>query len=139
MRILILCTGNSCRSQMAEGILKSFDANLEVLSAGTKPAEKVASMAIEVMKEIGLDISQNYPKLVDNFLAQEFDYVITVCGGAKEVCPAFIGKVAHRIHIGFDDPAEATGTDEEIISEFRRVRDEILRDFKEFYLSNIAK
>ena len=139
MRILILCTGNSCRSQMAEGILKSFDANLEVLSAGTKPAEKVASMAIEVMKEIGIDISQNYPKLVDNFLAQEFDYVITVCGGAKEVCPAFIGKVAHRIHIGFDDPAEATGTDEEIISEFRRVRDEILRDFKEFYLSNIAK
>ena len=139
MRILILCTGNSCRSQMAEGILKSFDANLEVLSAGTKPAENVASMAIEVMKEIGLDISQNYPKLVDNFLAQEFDYVITVCGGAKEVCPAFIGKVAHRIHIGFDDPAEATGTDEEIISEFRRVRDEILRDFKEFYLSNIAK
>ena len=139
MRILILCTGNSCRSQMAEGILKSFDANLEVLSAGTKPAEKVASMAIEVMKEIGLDISQNYPKLVDNFLAHEFDYVITVCGGAKEVCPAFIGKVVHRIHIGFDDPAEATGTDEEIISEFRRVRDEILRDFKEFYLSNIAK
>ena len=139
MRILILCTGNSCRSQMAEGILKSFDANLEVLSAGTKPAEKVASMAIEVMKEIGIDISQNYPKLVDNFLAQEFDYVITVCGGAKEVCPAFIGKVVHRIHIGFDDPAEATGTDEEIISEFRRVRDEILVDFKEFYLSNIAK
>lgn len=138
MRILILCTGNSCRSQMAEGILKSLDSNLEVLSAGTKPAEKVASMAIEVMKKIGLDISQNYPKLVDNFLAQEFDYVITVCGGAKEVCPAFIGKVAHRIHIGFDDPAEATGTDEEIISEFRRVRDEILRDFKEFYLSNIA-
>lgn len=138
MRILILCTGNSCRSQMAEGILKSFDANLEVLSAGTKPAEKVASMAIEVMKEIGIDISQNYPKLVDNFLAQEFDFVITVCGGAKEVCPAFIGKVAHRIHIGFDDPAEATGTDEEIISEFRRVRDEILVDFKEFYLSNIA-
>ena len=139
MRILILCTGNSCRSQMAEGILKSFDSNLEVYSAGTKPAENVASMAIEVMKEIGLDISQNYPKLVDNLLAQEFDYVITVCGGAKEVCPAFIGKVAHRIHIGFDDPAEATGTDEEIISEFRRVRDEILRDFKEFYLSNIAK
>ncbi len=137
MRILILCTGNSCRSQMAEGILKSFDANLEVLSAGTKPAEKVASMATEVMKEIGLDISHNYPKLVDNFLAQEFDYVITVCGGAKEVCPAFIGKVAHRIHIGFDDPAEATGTDEEIISEFRRVRDEILRDFKEFYSNNI--
>lgn len=139
MRILILCTGNSCRSQMAEGILKSLDSNLEVYSAGTKPAENVASMAIEVMKEIGLDISQNYPKLVDDFLAQEFDYVITVCGGAKEVCPAFIGKVAHRIHIGFDDPAESTGTDEEIISEFRRVRDEILRDFKEFYLSNIAK
>ena len=138
MRILILCTGNSCRSQMAEGILKSFDGNLEVLSAGTKPAEKVASMAIEVMKEIGLDISQNYPKLVDDFLAHEFDYVITVCGGAKEVCPAFIGKVAHRIHIGFDDPTEATGTDEEIISEFRRVRDEILRDFKELYLNNIA-
>lgn len=138
MRILILCTGNSCRSQMAEGILKSLDSNLEVLSAGTKPAAKVASMAIEVMKEIGLDISQNYPKLVDNFLTQEFDYVITVCGGAKEVCPAFIGKVAHRIHIGFDDPWEATGSDEEQIVVYRRVRDEILRDFKEFYSNNIV-
>lgn len=138
MKILILCTGNSCRSQMVEGILKSLDSNLEVLSAGTKPAAKVASMAIEVMKEIGLDISQNYPKFVDNFLAQEFDYVITVCGGAKEVCPAFIGKVAHRIHIGFDDPWEATGSDEEQIAVYRRVRDEILRDFTSFYNQNIA-
>lgn len=138
MRILILCTGNSCRSQMAEGILKSLDSNLEVFSAGTKPAERIASKAVAVMNEIEIDISHNSPKSVENFLTQEFDYVITVCVGAKEVCPAFIGKVAHRIHIGFDDPWEATGSDEEQIAVYRRVRDEILRDFTSFYNQNIA-
>ena len=136
-RILILCTGNSCRSQMAEGFLKSFDPNLEVYSAGTNPASHVSSRAIQVMKEIGIDISQEYPKSVDQFLNDSFDYVITVCDYAKETCPAFSGKVTHRLHIGFDDPAEATGTEEEVIAIFRRVRDEIKEQFYEFYQSKL--
>lgn len=139
MKILILCTGNSCRSQMAEGFLKSFDDVLEVYSAGTEPSEKVHPNAIQVMKEIGIDISKNYPKSVDEFLDKEFDYVITVCGGAKESCPAFSGKVKNRLHIGFDDPADATGTEEEILSEFISIRDEIETDFRDFYEKNNIK
>ncbi len=133
MKILILCTGNSCRSQMAEGFLKAFDSNLEVYSAGTEPSNEVHPKAVIVMSEMGIDISKNYPKNVDQFLDQKFDFVITVCGGAKESCPAFSGKVMNKIHIGFDDPADATGTEEEIFAEFRRIRDEIERDFGEFY------
>ena len=129
-RILILCTGNSSRSQMAEGFLKSFDPSLEVYSAGIKPANSVHPIAIQVMKEIGIDISSQTTKLVDQFLVESFDYVITVCDHAKETCPFFTGKVAHRFHIGFDDPAEATGTEEEILSIFRQVRDEIKIKFK---------
>ncbi|MCL4551653.1 MAG: arsenate reductase ArsC [Bacteroidetes bacterium] len=132
MKILILCTGNSCRSQMAEGLLKSFDDKLEVYSAGTNPSSRVHSKAIRVMKEVGIDISQNVPKNVDRFLDQSFDYVITVCDNAKETCPVFTGKVKHRLHIGFEDPADATGTEEEIIAVFRKVRDEIKERFKEF-------
>jgi arsenate reductase len=139
MRILILCTGNSCRSQMAEGFLKSFDSSLEVLSAGTKAASRVHPKAIQVMNEIGIDLSKNYPKTVDQFLAQQFDYVITVCDNAKESCPVFFGNVKHRLHIGFDDPANATGTEEEILSVFRRVRDEIKTDFFTFYKETAAK
>lgn len=138
-RILILCTGNSCRSQMAEGFLKSFDKNLEVYSAGTKPAEKVNPNAIKVMNEVGIDLSSNYPKLVDQFLNETFDYVITVCDNAKETCPVFIGKVGKQLHIGFEDPADATGTEEEILSVFRKVRDEIKRDFYEFYLKELKE
>jgi len=138
-RILILCTGNSCRSQMAEGFLKSFDASLEVHSAGTKAAPRVHPKAIQVMSEIGIDLSAHYPKTVDQFIAQPFDYVVTVCGNAKETCPVFTGSVKHRLHIGFDDPADATGTDEEILSVFRRVRNEIKRDFFEFYSNTVAK
>ncbi|MCL6096945.1 MAG: arsenate reductase ArsC [Bacteroidetes bacterium] len=133
MKILILCTGNSCRSQMAEGLLKSFDDKLEVYSAGTNPSSRVHSKAIQVMKEVGIDISQNVPKNVDRFLSQSFDYVITVCDNAKETCPVFTGKVKHRLHIGFEDPAEATGTEEEIIAVFRKVRDHIRIDFFNFY------
>ncbi|MBW7886765.1 MAG: arsenate reductase ArsC [Bacteroidetes bacterium] len=132
-RVLILCTGNSCRSQMAEGFLKSFDSSLEVFSAGTKAASKVSSKAILVMKEIGVDISSHYPKTVEQFLSESFDYVITVCENAKETCPVFVGNVRHRRHIGFDDPAKATGAEEEILNEFRRVRDEINVEFKKFY------
>lgn len=138
MRILILCTGNSCRSQMAEGILKSLNTSMEVFSAGTHPSSAVHPGAIQVMAEIGLDISHNAPKKVDDFLDQRFDYVITVCGGAKETCPMFTGQVTNRLHIGFDDPAEATGTEEEIKAVFHRVRDEINRDFTKFYNENIA-
>ena len=132
-RILILCTGNSCRSQMAEGFLKSFDPHLEVFSAGTSPASRVHPRAIAVMKEAGIDISGNSPKSVDQYLSLPFDYVITVCDNAKEQCPVFLGTVKHRLHIGFDDPAEAFGTDEEVMAEFRRVRDEIREGFKKFY------
>lgn len=132
MKVLILCTGNSCRSQMAEGILKALNPNVEVYSAGTKPADYVHPKAIEVMKELGVDISENKPKSVEQFLDQKFDYVITVCDGAKENCPVFLGDVKHREHIGFEDPAEATGTEEEITNKFRQVRDEILREFFKF-------
>lgn len=118
---------------MAEGFLKSFDSSLEVFSAGTKAASKVSSKAILVMKEIGVDISSHYPKTVEQFLSESFDYVITVCENAKETCPVFVGNVRHRRHIGFDDPAKATGAEEEILNEFRRVRDEINVEFKKFY------
>src|SRR4030065_1045484 len=124
-RILILCTGNSCRSQMAEGFLKSFNKNLEVFSAGTKPSEKINPFAVKAMKEIDIDISAGIAENVDKYLDQSFDYVITVCDNAKETCPVFIGDVKHRLHIGFDDPAEAKGTREEVLSVYRRVRDEI--------------
>ena len=137
MKILILCTGNSCRSQMAEEFLKAFDDNLEVHSAGTKPSAAVHPKAIQVMKEMGIDLNSNYPKSANEFLDDEFDYVITVCGGAKESCPMFTGNVKNRIHIGFEDPADATRTDEEITNEFRKIRNEILVDFFKFYKNRI--
>ncbi len=133
MKILILCTGNSCRSQMAEGFIKSFNNHSEVVSAGTEPSGEVHPKAIKAMEEVGIDINKNFPKSVNGFLNESFDYVITVCGGAKESCPMFTGKVEHRLHIGFDDPAEAQGGEEEIMGEFRRIRDEIKRDFSKFY------
>ncbi|MCR4416831.1 MAG: arsenate reductase ArsC [Ignavibacteria bacterium] len=136
-KILILCTGNSCRSQMAEGFLKSFDSELEVYSAGTKPADKVNPKAVTVMNEIGIDISQNYPKDVEQFINESFDYVITVCDNAKETCPVFMGKVGKQLHIGFEDPAEATGTEEEILAVFRKVRDEIKNAFFDFYTKEL--
>ena len=137
MKILILCTGNSCRSQMAHGFLQSFDNRLDVYSAGTKPAEKVNPMAVKVMGEMGIDLSTHSPKSVNLYTGQEWDYVITVCGGANESCPMFTGKVRNRLHIGFDDPSEATGTQEFINREFHRVRDEIKASFYEFYLNEL--
>ena len=118
---------------MAEGFLKFLNPDFEVLSAGTNPSNKVHPKATIVMKELGIDLSNNSPKNVTLFLNQNFDFVITVCGGAKESCPAFSGNVTSRLHIGFDDPAEAMGTEEEIFAVFRRVRDEIKRDFTKFY------
>ncbi len=138
-RILILCTGNSCRSQMAEGFLKSFDNKLEVFSAGTNPSGQVHPKAVQVMREVDIDISSGYPKNVDQFLSEPFDFVITVCDNARETCPVFLGKVKEQSHIGFEDPAEATGTEEEILAVFRRVRDEIERDFKKFYEQKIKE
>jgi len=138
-KILILCTGNSCRSQMAEGFLKSFDKNLEVNSAGTKPAEKVNPFAVKAMKEVGIDISNGIPENVDKYINQSFDYVITVCDNAKETCPVFMGNVKHRLHIGFDDPADAVGTEDEVMPVYRRVRDEIEKEFFIFYKNNFSK
>jgi len=137
-KILILCTGNSCRSQMVEGFLKSFDKNLEVYSAGTKPADKVNPFAVKAMKEIGIDISKGIAENVDKYLSQSFDYVITVCDNAKETCPVFMGSVKHRLHIGFDDPADAVGSEEEIMPVYRRVRDEIKNEFFNFYKDNLS-
>ncbi len=137
MKILILCTGNSCRSQMAEAFLKSFDSKLEVFSAGTNPAPRISSPAIQVMKEIGIDISGGYPKSVDQFTDKPFDYVITVCDHAKETCPVFIGTVGNRMHFGFDDPAGATGTEEEVISVYRLIRDEMKELFYNFYTTKL--
>ena len=139
MRILILCTGNSCRSQMAHGFLQSFDKNIKVHSAGTKPADRVNSKAVEVMGEVDIDLSRHTPKSVETYLNDEWDYVITVCGGANESCPMFVGNVKHRLHIGFDDPSDAVGTDDYVMSEFRRVRDEIKQRFAEFYITQILK
>lgn len=125
MRILFLCTGNSCRSQMAEGMLRSIDRNLTVFSAGTIPVSTVHPKAIAVMKEIGIDLSAHTPKNVDQFITQSFDYVVTVCDHANERCPVFLGNVTHRIHIGFKDPAEEAGTEDEQLVVFRNLRDEI--------------
>ena len=138
-KILILCTGNSCRSQMAEGFLKSFNPELEVHSAGTQPSGSVHPKAIQVMAELGIDISPGYPKHSDKFIEQPFDFVITVCDHAREACPIFTGTVRQQLHIGFDDPAEATGTQQHILDEFRRIRDEINQKFKKFYEEQIAR
>ena len=137
MKILILCTGNSCRSQMAHGFLQSLDKNMEVHSAGTAPAAQVNQTAVKIMNEVGVDISQHIPKFVDIYLKDEWDYVITVCDNAKETCPVFIGKVKHRLHMGFEDPSHTKGTNEYILSEFRRVRDEIKMSFYTLYTKQI--
>lgn len=137
MKVLILCTGNSCRSQMAHGFLQSFDPNLTVCSAGTQASGKLSSKAVAVMKEAGIDISHHTSDSVEKYLNDEWDYVITVCGGANESCPAFVGKVKHRLHIGFNDPSHAVGTDEFIWSEFIRVRDEIKDGFWKFFQEEI--
>jgi len=130
-RVLILCTGNSARSQMAEGLLKHMaGSRFEVHSAGTKPGS-VRPEAIAVMKEIGIDISANRSKHVDEFAGQAFDYVLTVCDNAARNCPIYPGSTK-RLHFGFEDPATAQGSEEQRLAAFRRVRDQIgayLRDF----------
>jgi arsenate reductase len=123
--VLILCTGNSCRSHLAEGILRQIAGDLfEVHSAGSKPAGYVHPKAIGVMKEIGIDISGHTSKHMNEFLSQKIDTVITVCGKADQACPMFPGQV-NRYHWGFDDPAHAQGSEEEVLNVFRQVRDQI--------------
>ncbi len=137
MKILILCTGNSCRSQMAHGFLQSFDKNIIVCSAGTEASGKLNEKAVRVMKEIGIDISHHTSDRVDKYLDEKWDYVITVCGEANEVCPVFTGRVKKRLNIGFDDPSHAVGSEKFVMSEFYRVRDEIKNAFRKFYDENI--
>jgi arsenate reductase (thioredoxin) len=130
--VLILCTGNSCRSHLAEGILRAAAGDcLDVQSAGSKPAGYVHPLAIQVMKEIGIDISSHRSKHLSEFLDQPIETVITVCGNADQACPVFPGQV-HRHHWGFDDPARAKGTDEQKLAVFRRVRDEIRMVFEAY-------
>lgn len=130
--VLILCTGNSCRSHLAEGILRAAAGDLlDVQSAGSKPAGYVHPLAIRVMQEIGIDISAHHSKHMNNFLQQSVETVVTVCGNADQACPTYPGQL-NRHHWGFDDPAHAVGTEEEILGVFRRVRDEIKRVFEAY-------
>jgi arsenate reductase len=122
---------------MAHGFLQSFDPSITVCSAGTEASGKLNPKAVAAMKEIGIDISNHTSDSVDLYLGKEWDYVITVCGGANESCPAFVGKVKHRLHIGFDDPSHAIGNENFIWSEFIRVRDEIKVKFWNFYVEEI--
>jgi len=122
---------------MAHGFLQSFDTRIKVCSAGTEASGKLNAKAVRVMAEIGIDISHHTSNSVEMYLKEEWDYVITVCGGANENCPAFFGKVKHRLHIGFDDPSHAEGSEEFVWSEFLRVRDEIKDGFYQFYKEKI--
>ena len=137
-KVLLLCTHNSCRSQMAEGIVNHYLGDrLRAYSAGTE-ATRVNPLAIQVLAELGIDISGHRSKTLDEFAGEKFDYVITLCSSANEQCPIFFGGV-RRIHIGFDDPSRVTGTPEEILPEFRRVRDEIRSRLEEFFATNGGK
>jgi arsenate reductase len=130
--VLILCTGNSCRSHMAEGILRAAAGDvLDIRSAGSKPAGYVHPLAIKALAEIGIDISEHHSKHMDEFLEMQVETVITVCGNADQACPMFPGQL-NRHHWGFDDPAHATGGEEEQMVMFRRVRDEIRRVFEAY-------
>jgi arsenate reductase len=137
-KVLLLCTHNSCRSQMAEGIVNHYLGDrFQAYSAGTE-ATRVNPLSIRVLAELGIDISGHRSKTLDEFAGEKFDYVITLCGSANEQCPLFIGGV-QRIHIGFDDPSQVTGAPEEILPEFRRVRDEIRVRLEEFFSRNGGK
>lgn len=139
MKILILCTGNSCRSQMAHGFMNHFDNNLEVYSAGVAPGYRVAPEAIEVMAEKDIDISGHVPENVRYYLKDTFDYVITVCDHANETCPAFIGRVKHRLHFPFPDPYQAAGSHKQLMDIYRKVRDDIEKTFYALYEKEIRQ
>lgn len=139
MKILILCTGNSCRSQMAQGFLQSFDKRMQIFSAGTEPAARINPTAVKVMKEAGIDIGKNKPKNVDQYLSESWDYVITVCDDANESCPVFPGKVRNRLHMGFEDPSKVKGSYTEIMTAFYDVRNEIKDAFYELFESELKR
>ena len=131
-RVLFLCTGNSCRSQMAEGIVNhDFAGRLEAFSAGTEP-HGLNPQAVQVMAEIGIDISGQRSEHLECYGGQSFDYVITLCGDANEKCPLYLGGVP-RLHMGFDDPPRAIGTEKEVLGVYRRVRDEIRQSMGDFF------
>ena len=130
-RVLFLCTHNSCRSQMAEGLVNHYLGDrFQAFSAGTE-ATRVNPLAIRVLAEVGIDISHHHSKTIDEFAGQQFDHVITLCGSANEQCPLFFGGV-RRVHIGFDDPSRLSGSDEQVLPEFRRVRDEIRKTLTDY-------
>ena len=136
--VLFLCTGNSCRSQMAEGLVNHYLGDeWRAYSAGTNPAGYVHPLAVQAMAELQIDISRQRSKSVDEFRATEFDVVATVCDAAAENCPVWLGN-GHRVHIGFQDPARATGSDEERLAVFRQVRDEIRRQMFSFLMQRPA-
>ncbi len=137
-RVLFLCTGNSCRSQMADGLINhDFVGQILAFSAGTAP-HGLNPKAMQVMAELGIDISANSSDHLSHYDGQHFDYVISLCGDADEKCPLFIGGVERR-HIGFDDPPRVTGTDEEILTTYRRVRDEIRQQLGEFFSNELTE
>ena len=135
-KVLVLCTGNSCRSQMAEGLINAkLGDQFVAYSAGTQPSGTVHPKAIAVMAELGIDLSQNESKSTELFRGQFFDHVITVCDSAKETCPVWLGNAGQKTHIGFYDPAEATGKDEEVTAVFRQIRDQIADQILSFLQS----
>ncbi|HCE56947.1 MAG TPA: protein tyrosine phosphatase [Prolixibacteraceae bacterium] len=133
MRILIICRANSCRSQMAEAILKRLDPNLVVESAGPEPAEAVHPGTIRAMAEIGIDISQSSTTNITEFVKEDWDFVITVCDIARESCPAFIGNVKNSIYLKFEDPLAYEGDDEFLLKLIRTTRTQIVNEFEDFY------
>ena len=139
LKVLVICTGHSARSQMTAGFLKSWDTRLDIYSAGTAPAPRINPYAVRAMKEVGIDISSGTPKNVRQFLGESFDYVITVCDEADRDCPNFTGKVGKRVHIPFPDPAKATGTDDQIMGVFRHVRNDIQAEFTDYYQHELKK
>ncbi len=138
--VIILCTGNSCRSQMAEYLINArLGTHYEAVSAGTRPSGYVHPNAVRALAEIDIDLSMGQSQSVDAFADRYFDYVITVCGSAKENCPVWMGGSGQQVHIGFEDPADATGSDAEVHAVFRRVRDEIITDVLGFLEAELSK
>jgi len=138
MKVLILCTANSCRSQMAHGFLQALDNRLVVCSAGKQASGLLNEKAVTVMAEAGVPIGHHTSDQVDKYLSEDWDFVITVCGGANETCPAFHGTVNTRLHFGFDDPSHIVGSEDFVMMNFRMVRDEIQKKMLDFYNHYIA-
>ncbi len=139
MKVLILCTGNSCRSQMAEAILQRLDNEIQVVSAGTNPAQQIHPVAVTALAEIGIDISEAKTKNILDYLNDDWDYLITVCDVANETCPSFNGTVGNKIYIKFDNPLAYEGDDEFILNLVRNNRDRMIEEFEFFYREILTK